>query len=366
MDYRLLHVLMIVTIIVLSTSSSPAVHAKSVLEDLKFVYTVELQIGGNITNLGKEPIQINETDLLIYNYPFNTSSQEVLYASLYYNGVQIPFKIERNEEGYSLIPNITVNDVLGFNETASSMVLFRVRINVTKRIEEIRNLSFSNAGTWDEIPDTLKDLSNVTSLWNYTNPLIKLLYKYILRNASRTPLHYLASTLNWINSYVKYNTRVPPRHPWEVILRRKGDCDDQSNLIITLLRAAGIPSYLETGMVYVSKSFYSKTTTADGFFTYEFIGGGAHGWLTAYIPPWGFVRVDLTFASGVPGNLQSMLRHIKKAAYYSTSFPTILMSEIKKEDYVEQGIKFIEEIKEEKIRYEIFIKIKIVSKEVYS
>ena len=82
MNYRLSHVLMIVTILVLITSSSHAVHANSVLEDLKFVYTVELQIGGNITNLGKQPIQINETDLLVYNYPFNTSSQEV-YTLVY-------------------------------------------------------------------------------------------------------------------------------------------------------------------------------------------------------------------------------------------------------------------------------------------
>lgn len=363
--FKLLYILVII-IYVLSTSLSLYVHANSALEDLKFIYTVELQIGGNITNLGKEPILINKTDLLIYSYPFNSSSQEVLYASLYYNGVSIPFKIIENDRGYSLIPNITVADVLNFNETASSMAVFRVRVNVSRRINEIRNLSLSNAGTWDDIPIEYKDLTNITGLWNYTNPLVKLLYKYVLRNSSKTPLHYLVSSLNWVNTYVKYSTRVPPRHPWEVILRKKGDCDDQSNLIITLLRAAGVPSYLETGMVYVSKTFYSKTTTADGLFTYEFIGGGAHGWLVAYIPPWGFIRVDLTFARGIPGNLQSMLRHIKKAAYYSMSFPTIVMSEIKKEDYVEQGIRFIEEIKEEKIRYEIFIKIKIVTREVYS
>jgi len=357
---------MIVTILFLNISSSLVVYANNALEDLKFIYTIELQIGGNITNLGKQPLQINKTDLLIYDYPLNTSSQEILYASLYYNDMQIPFKIERDNEDYTLIPNITINDVLDSNDTASSKVLYRVRINVTKRLEEIRDLSFSNAGTWDEIPVSLKELTNVTSLWNYTNPLIKLLYKYILRNSSSTPLYYLASTLNWINSYVKYSTRVPPRHPWEVILRRKGDCDDQSNLIITLLRASGIPSYLETGMVYISNNFYLRSTTAGGFLSYEFIGGGSHGWVAAYIPPWGFIRVDLTFASGIPGNLQSMLSHIKNAAYYSISFPTIVMSEIKKEDYVEQGIKFIEEIKEEKIRYNIFIKLQIVTKEAYS
>ena len=366
MSYRLLYALMIIFILVWAADSHVIGYSDNVNTDLKYIYIIELQIGGNITNLSREPIRINETDLLIYNYPLNTSSQEVLYAKLYYNGVPIPSKVEKSDQGYSFIPNITINDLLNFNETASSKVLFRVRINVTKRIEEIKNLSFRNAGSWEEIPITMKNLTNITSLWNFTNPLIKLLYKYILRSYNKTPLHYLASALNWINSYVKYNTRVPPRHPWEVVLRRKGDCDDQSNLVITLLRAAGIPSYLETGMVYVSDRFYSKTTTADGYFTYEFIGGGAHGWLTAYIPPWGFVRVDLTFAIGEPGNLQSMLGHIEKAAYYSTLFPTILISEIKKGDYVEQGAKFIEELKEEKMKYEIYIKIKAVYKEAYS
>ncbi len=325
-----------------------------------YAYVIEIEIGGSITNLGKEPVKVNETDLLVYDYPYNTSSQEVVYAELYYNNESIPYRVRESGDNYVLEPAINISDLIDVNDTAYSKVVYRVNVFIDKRRSEIADLSFDRAGSWDELPED-EELTNATGLWNYTNPLIRMFYKYIMRRKSSTPLHYLANLLDWVDSNVRYKTRVPPRHPWEVVLRRRGDCDDQANLIVTLLRAAGIPSFIETGMVYVSKDFRSSGEAGDGMLKYTFIGGGAHGWLVAYIPPWGYLRVDLTLARGKPGDLESMLNHIRNAAYYSYMFPTVVMGQVKKGDYAEEGTKFIESIKEEKLKYNIYVKVRKIS-----
>ncbi len=339
-------------------NTSPTRQPRTLLQS----FTLELEFGGNITNLSNEPINVNETDLLVYDYPLNTSTQEVIYTELYYNGEQIPYRIEtEGNDSYVVYPDINVTDILYPDQTASSKVVYRVRVNVAERLSQIEGLSFENAGSWNDIPGgEVEKYTNSTSLWNYTNPLVRLLYRYIMRKHSETPLHYLAYTLNWVDSMVSYETRIPPRAPWEVILRRKGDCDEQSNLVITLLRAAGIPSFLETGIVYIP-GFNHKSTEANGLFTYEFINGGAHGWLVTYIPPWGYVRVDLTMAKGKPGDLESMLNHIRNAVYYNSYFVTIVTSRIVSKNYVEQSIEFIKEIKEEKLKYDVYIRVELIS-----
>ncbi|MCI0497533.1 MAG: transglutaminase family protein [Thermoplasmata archaeon] len=54
----------------------------------------------------------------------------------------------------------------------------------------------------------------------------------------------------------------------EVLAEKRGDCDDQSVVLISILRAMGIPSWLEMGLLYNQN-------------TREWSG---HGWANAYIP----------------------------------------------------------------------------------
>ncbi len=322
---------------------------------------LEVVIGGNITNAGEELVYINETDLLVFDYPFNTSSQEVLSTEVYFENSLIDYYIDTDDEGnYRVVGNISgfERDYIGVNETVSATAVYRVFVNMSTRSSEIAGLSLENAGNWSDVFVEEDVLVEETGLWNYSNPLVKLLSKYIRSRHNTSPLDYLLGVLDWVDDNVEYVVRVPARHPWEVIAYREGDCDDQSNLVITLLRGAGIPSYLEIGLVYLDRSLkylnkpgYNTTIeAANGYLTYHFIGGGAHGWMVAYIPPWGYIRIDLTFARGG-------LNHIRSAAYYGLNgfVPTVVLTKVKKRDYVESSTKFIEEVQEKKLIYNIVV-----------
>lgn len=318
---------------------------------------LEIIIGNNVTNLGSKPVNISETDILIFDYPLNTSSQHTLKTKFYIDGYPAKYVIEYDREGNPKLKGVINRPAyLDVNESISVYVKYIVYVNITQRILEIKNLGLKQADNWDEIVIEDKELVNTTGLWNYTNPLVKLLIDYIKAKHNETPLAYLLGALNWIDENIVYSTRFPPRHPWETIVYGEGDCDDQSNLLITLLRGVGIPSYLEIGLVYLNKVYENYTFTsveAGGYLTYYFYGGGTHGWVVAYIPPWGYIRIDLT--SGGKG-----LEHIVFAAYYTFygNIPTVVIAKIVKQDYVEQTTSYIKEVQEKKLKYNIYLIMK--------
>lgn len=311
-------------------------------------YIVGVKIYGNITNLGKEPIYLNETDLFVFDYPLNLSDQRVIGAKAYVDSNISSYHITGTEDTASLIIETPLaNSTLKPNDTISVGVEYNVSINRKDRVLAIvdfntYNTSFliEKAGTWRDIPqELLINNTESTKLWNYTNPLIQLLLKYFNQTIDKNkPLSLVLNIMSWFDKNIIYSTRIPPRHPWEVLVEGAGDCDDQSNLLITVLRAFKIPSYLEIGFVYISKNYYYKGTEANGYFIYVFKGGGGHGWVVAYIPPWGWLRIDLTASLG------KGLDHIRNATFYI--LPTVVIERVRKGDYAVQSAKSTQEIEE--------------------
>ena len=91
-----------------------------------------------------------------------------------------------------------------------------------------------------------------------------------------------------------------PQYPSDTLANHLGDCDDQSILLITMLRSLGIPAYLQVG-IYIHPSIDDSDTSWEGHLTNEAKGVGWHGWTMVYIPPWGWVPVDLTLTSAKSG-----------------------------------------------------------------
>ncbi|MCD6300805.1 MAG: transglutaminase, partial [Staphylothermus sp.] len=86
-----------------------------------------------------------------------------------------------------------------------------------------------------------------------------------------------------------------------------------------------------------------------GYYHYVFLGGGGHGWVAVYIPPWEWIRVDLTIGTG------KGIGHIRGAAYYI--FPTVLIGKIVLEDYAVQSADYTEEIILKKIKYDLILEV---------
>ncbi|WP_245521824.1 transglutaminase-like domain-containing protein [Staphylothermus hellenicus] len=311
-------------------------------------YVVGVKIYGNVTNLGRKSIHLNETDLFVFDYPLDLSDQRVVGVKAYVENSTSSYRIIGSGDTASLIIETPLaNSTLKPDDTIFVGVEYNVSINRKDRALTIADFNTYNtstlmekAGTWDDIPQELfMNNTEPTELWNYTNPLIQLLLKYLSQTINKDkPLSLVLDVLGWFDKNIVYSTRIPPRHPWEVLVEGAGDCDDQSNLLITVLRAFKIPSYLEIGFIYISKNYYYKGTEANGYFIYVFKGGGGHGWVATYIPPWGWLRIDLTASLG------KGLDHIRNAAFYI--LPTIVIERIRKGDYAVQSAKSTQEIEE--------------------
>ncbi|RLG81575.1 MAG: transglutaminase [Thermoprotei archaeon] len=331
-------------------------------------YIVILRIQSSVVNVGDKAVPLPTSDLLYFDYPLNTSDQTVYGAQAWINNARHSYRIERDDHSPLLvIEDQKLPDTLKPNETIITGVEYIVGVNISKRLSSIIDFQVAEdpyelldkAGGWRDLEGYANEtITGATKIWNYTHPLVMLLVKYLTRSlASDKPLGYLLSILEWIQDNVDYSIRVPPRYPWEVIVEGAGDCDDQSNLIIALLRSQGVPSYLEIGYVFLHPDYRYSHVEASGYYSFEFRGGGGHGWVTAYIPPWGWIRVDPVLSS--LGPLPRVA--IKYALYYIQA--TVVVSRIFKGDYILETAEAIEEAKAEKLKLHIVIEVNAYSRE---
>ncbi|NLI73895.1 MAG: transglutaminase domain-containing protein [Euryarchaeota archaeon] len=79
----------------------------------------------------------------------------------------------------------------------------------------------------------------------------------------------LENIYNWVKDNIEYSTESnEPQNAVESVNTLRGDCDDQSILFCSLARAAGIPAWLQLGVMYSDMS--------DAW--------GGHAWIQAYVP----------------------------------------------------------------------------------
>jgi hypothetical protein len=83
-----------------------------------------------------------------------------------------------------------------------------------------------------------------------------------------------------------------------------------------MLRSLGIPAFLQIGVVF-SESISSEKASWEGHLTFVQEGMGWHGWAMVYVPPWGWIPVDLTLTSA-----RDPLDMIQSAPEYASNIVT--------------------------------------------
>ncbi len=129
-------------------------------------------------------------------------------------------------------------------------------------------------------------------------------------------LEIVTGILGWVVSRVNYRNFEVPLYPDETLEDLEGDCDDQAILMISMLRSLGIPAFLQIGVVF-SESISSARARWEGPLTFVQEGVGWHGWAMVYVPPWGWIPVDLTLT-----NARDPLDMIQSAPEYASNIVT--------------------------------------------
>lgn len=209
-------------------------------------------------------------------------------------------------------------------------VSYFVTYRALSRPRSLPNITEVNSETLEQIPAELKaNYTGTGGPWLVNDQELQALAHNITESETQV-LTIIKRLLTWIRDNIQYKSHgLLPYYPNETYAKREGDCDDQANLFITLCRICGIPSFLQVGCIYLPTEHMNQTFW-EGHVTLVYERIGWHGWTVVYVPPWGWLPVDLTY---VIGGLSDPLNAIRQAAVISLQ-EVIQYMNTTKTDYV--------------------------------
>ena len=284
---------------------------------LVFSYTIKVVY----RNLGERVWHMSELDVAVGLF-LNTSWQEVKLVWTSRPIEQVIVDEDGNRWAILAVPDLEL-------EPGESLE-FSAEYRITAHPRSCPSISIGQSGSLSDIPGWLRDeFTGPTGSWLTEDEELRELALNL--SAGRTNvLEIVAAFVSWIHEHVSYKSFEVPLYPNETYRRGLGDCDDQANLLITLCRAIGIPAYLQVGCIYLPSEPLNTGALWDGHVWVSLTHVGWHGWAVVYVPPWGWLPVDLTYAY----NLLDVdpLNAVKMAAIWSQN--TILAMEVRRSDYV--------------------------------
>jgi hypothetical protein len=198
---------------------------------------------------------------------------------------------------------------------AGETLIFSIEFVVSSEDISRPEIDPADAGSVDEIPaDLVEEYTSQTETFGWNDDLESLTLE--LTSEEGTVLGTVTHLIDWIMANITYVSFETPLYPHETLGNLQGDCDDQAILLISMLRSLGIPSLLQVGIVF-SESIDSEKSSWEGHLSFRQDGVGWHGWAMVYVPPWGWVPVDLTLTAAT-----DPLELIRQAPEYESSVVT--------------------------------------------
>jgi len=204
---------------------------------------------------------------------------------------------------------------------------------IVAKPRSIPDISESKSGLLDEIPSHLIQAhASAEGPWASNDPRIRNLAQEIAGNETKI-LKIVTELIGWINENIDYETHEIPLYANQTLNARSGDCDDQAILLVALLRTLGVPSYLQIGAIYLPEYTELSRKHWDNHVQTVQRKMGWHSWAVAFVPPWGWLPVDLTF---VPEGFEDPLNAIRYGAAAEQN--TVQYMNISKVDYIADSL----------------------------
>jgi hypothetical protein len=245
-------------------------------------------------------------------------TQEDVSIPLFMNTSWQTVKLEEVDQAYTV--KTIDNDgnsgaVVGINRLLLSgqEQSFTAKYTISSLEQDRPRFELDEAQGYDMIPlNVIEEFTLSTETFTADDPRFKELASSIVLGED-TVLGSVVSLVEYIVENTTYCNFEVPQYPSKTLEDQLGDCDDQSILLITLCRSIDIPAYLQVG-VYIHPSIDDKDTNWNGHLINEADGVGWHGWAMIFIPPWGWVPVDLTLVDSESG-----LELIRNAPEYNAN-----------------------------------------------
>lgn len=205
-----------------------------------------------------------------------------------------------------------------------------VEYSILTKPRMIANISIGESGLLEEIPPDLVQLyTRAEGPWLTGDQELVDLAHEIAGNETNV-LKIVERAIGWIKQNIIYALgQELPMYGNKTLNSGVGDCDDQAVLLTTLLRIIGIPSYVQIGAIYMPQTAELSENIWEDHVQFVQRRIGWHGWALVYVPPWGWLPVDLTY---VLEGFEDPLNAISYGAI--TRQNTVQYMNISKVDYV--------------------------------
>lgn len=309
-------------------------------EPTQFVYTLSYRF----ENRGDSDYQLSEEDVSIPLF-MNTYRQTV--------------KLEEVDSDYSRkIIDVDGNSgaVVGVNRLLApgQEISFSAVYKIYSSERSIPDFNVQDALGFDSIPiELIEEYTISTETFPRDDPLFYNVSTMII-DYDDSVLEAVSKLIEYIMEEITYNNFEVPQYPDKTLESNLGDCDDQSILLITMARSLNIPAYLQVG-IYIHPSINDRDTSWEDHLINEAKGVGWHGWAMIYIPPWGWIPIDLTLTSAKSG-----LELIRKAPEYGVNI--IPAFNVSRQSYIGETLQTRDRI----LQSEIYVTIKDEAKILYS
>jgi len=209
-----------------------------------------------------------------------------------------------------------------------SSLIFSIKYDIESVDRSKTKIEPDEAGSFSDIPSELvEEFCVETETFTIGDEKVQALALRLSANETRT-LGVVTRLLEWIIDNVSYRAFEVPRYPNETLSSREGDCDDQAILLVTMCRATGVPAILQTGCLF-DDGIEKAMSSWSGHLHIEQKGIGWHGWALVYIPPWGWLPIDLTYIS-----LKNPILRISNAPEHNNYIITGL--NVSRQDYIRE------------------------------
>jgi len=238
---------------------------------IDYIFTMEVK--GDVEIYFDIPVNYSDNSLTQYSYIVETGGNVEVIGN---NNVEVKYSMFNGSYGYVIV-KVNVK-----------------YINITNFIMNIENNPLMFKEYEDDVPRDVRS--------NYIgkpNRLVVDIVKgefeawlnrsgYSVVNASKAFIAFQAANFIY-KHFISYNASAIPRTLEDVVEMRVGDCDDMSRVLLNLLWCYGVPAKIEYGYVYVPLNITLPVRRAHVIFK----DNGPHAYVVAYIPPIGWVSLDL-------------------------------------------------------------------------
>jgi|TARA_B100001094_G_scaffold103812_1_gene100110 transglutaminase-like putative cysteine protease len=151
-----------------------------------------------------------------------------------------------------------------------------ISLEYTATINLIRpDLKIADSGSVSDIPEDFDIYLEDEWLIEPSNSEIQILAIELSNGTNGNVMQILKNIFDYIESNYKYQKSSVPKSCPDIIVGRVGDCDDFSILFSSIARAAGIPAWLELGII---PAFIDTSQGCD------LRDWGGHAWVNAVVP----------------------------------------------------------------------------------